>query len=69
MTEPESGKPIPLEVGKVYLANIEDSGGSVEGLANLNGHLVFVPGVRPGQDVRIRITKILGRVAFGEIER
>jgi predicted RNA-binding protein with TRAM domain len=69
VAESESQEPIPLEVGTVYIAKIEDSTDSGEGLANLNGHIVFVPGVRPGQDVRIKITKILGRFAFGEVEK
>lgn len=69
VAEPELPKPIPLEVGMVYIAKVEDSADSGEGLASVNGHLVFVPGVRPGQDVRIRITKIFGRFAFGEVEK
>lgn len=69
VAEPESFDPIPLEVGRVYIAKIEDSADSGEGLADIDGHLVFVPGVRPGQDVRIRITKVIGRFAFGEVEK
>jgi predicted RNA-binding protein with TRAM domain len=65
--EPDTTNFDPLEAGKVYLARIEDTGESGEGLANLNGHLVFVQGARPGQDVRVKITRIFGRFAFGEV--
>jgi predicted RNA-binding protein with TRAM domain len=65
--EPDSTNDVPLETGKVYLARIEDSGETGEGLTNVNGHLVFVKGARPGQDVKIKVTKIFGRFAFGEI--
>ncbi len=67
--EPESHEPGALEVGKIYIAKIEDLNDSGEGLADLNGHIVFVRGVKPGQDVRVKITKILGRFAFGEVEK
>jgi predicted RNA-binding protein with TRAM domain len=65
--ESETTNDEPLETGKIYLARIEDSVESGEGLANLNGHLVFVPGCRAGQDVKIKVTKVFGRFAFGEI--
>ena len=65
--EPETANDGPLETGKIYLARIEDSGETGEGLANLNGHLVFIQGARPGQDVKIKVTKVFGRFAFGEI--
>ncbi len=64
--DPTTGEPIPLEIGKVYLATIEDSGDNGEGLANLDGYIVFVPDAKPGQNVKIRITKVFGRLAFGE---
>ncbi|MCK5291637.1 MAG: TRAM domain-containing protein [Thermoplasmata archaeon] len=65
--EPDTTEGVPLETGKVYLARIEDSGETGEGLANLAGHLVFVQGARPGQDVKIEVTKVFGRFAFGKI--
>ncbi|MEE9223514.1 MAG: TRAM domain-containing protein [Thermoplasmata archaeon] len=65
--EPETTEDALLEAGKIYLARIEDSGETGEGLATLNGHLVFVQGARPGQDVKIKVTKVFGRFAFGEI--
>lgn len=65
--ELDSTEDVTLETGKVYLARIEDSGETGEGLANLNGNVVFVKDAKPGQDVKIKITKIFGRFAFGEI--
>ncbi len=65
--EPGTAEDVPLEAGKIYLARIEDSGQTGKALADLNGRLVFVQGARPGQDVKIKVTKVFGRFAFGEI--
>ena len=56
-----------IEVGDIYEARIEDLGEGSSGLANLDGYVVLVPGAKPGDNVKIKITKVFGRVAFGEI--
>ncbi|TET89989.1 MAG: TRAM domain-containing protein [Methanomassiliicoccales archaeon] len=56
-----------LEVGEIYQARIEETGEGGSGIANLDGCIVFVPGAEPGMEVQIRITKVLGRIAFGKI--
>lgn len=58
---------IPVEEGKVYEAKIEDIGREGDGLARIQNFVVFVPGTKVGDQVKVRITKVHRRMAFGEI--
>lgn len=58
---------VPVEEGKVYEARIEDMGRQGDGLARIESFVVFVPGTKVGDQVKIRITKIHRRMAFGEV--
>ncbi|MCJ2519721.1 MAG: TRAM domain-containing protein [Candidatus Thermoplasmatota archaeon] len=57
----------PVEEGKVYEATIEDLGREGDGLARIENFVVFVPGAKVGDRVKIKITRVLRRMAFGEI--
>ncbi len=57
----------PVEEGKVYEATIEDLGREGDGLARIENFVVFVPGTKIGDRVKIRITRVLRRMAFGEV--
>ncbi len=59
----------PVEEGKVYEAKIEDMGREGDGLARIQNFVVFVPGTKVGDQVKIRITKVHRRMAFGEVVR
>ncbi len=56
-----------MEEGKVYEATIEDLGREGDGLARIENFVVFVPGTKIGDRVKIRITRVLRRMAFGEV--
>jgi predicted RNA-binding protein with TRAM domain len=58
---------VPVEEGKVYDAQIEDIGREGDGVARIQNFVVFVPGTRVGDKVKVRITKIGRRMAFGEV--
>ena len=58
---------VPVEEGKVYEAKIEDVGREGDGLARIQNFDVFVPGTKVGDQVKIRITKVHRRMAFGEV--
>src|SRR5438128_12677530 len=60
---------VPVEEGKVYEAKIEDIGREGDGLARIANFVVFVPGTKIGDEVKIRITKVHRRMAFGEVVR
>jgi len=57
----------PVEEGKIYEAKIEDIGREGDGLARIQNFVVFVPGTKVGDQVKIRITRVLRRMAFGEV--
>jgi len=60
-------RPSPVEEGKVYDAKIEDMGREGDGLARIENFVVFVPGTKVGDQVKVRITKVLRRMAIGEV--
>ncbi len=70
MTEMQSGlrqTNSPVEEGKVYEAKIEDMGREGDGLARIQNFVVFIPGTKVGDHVKVKITRVLRRMAFGEV--
>ncbi|MHC1580042.1 MAG: TRAM domain-containing protein [Candidatus Alkanophagales archaeon] len=63
------GSSVPVSVGETYEVRIESIGREGDGIARIEGFVVFVPNTRVGDRVRIRITKVSRRVAFGEVIR
>ncbi len=61
------GPLVPVEEGKVYDAKIEDIGREGDGLARIQNFVVFVPGTKVGDEIKVRITKVHRRMAFGEV--
>lgn len=57
----------PVEVGKEYNVSISDISKRGEGIAKVEGFIVFVPGTKVGQNVRIRVTQVSQRFASGQI--
>ena len=57
----------PLNVGDTYDAKIEDVGREGDGIARIEGFVVFVPNTKKGDNVKIQITKVSRRVGFGEV--
>ncbi len=46
---------------------IEGVGEKGDGIAKKKGFVIFVPGTKTGDNVRIRVTKALERIAFAEV--
>lgn len=61
------GPAVPVEEGKVYDAKIEDIGREGDGLARIQNFVVFVPGTKVGDEIKVKITKVHRRMAFGEV--
>ena len=59
--------PKPVEVGKEYEADIQEMSRRGEGIARIQGLVVFVPNTKTGDHVRIRITRISRRFAEAEV--
>ncbi|MEM4267669.1 MAG: TRAM domain-containing protein [Candidatus Woesearchaeota archaeon] len=57
----------PVKVGDELDVKIEAVGGKGDGIAKKNGFVLFVPGVKEGDEVHIRVTKVLKKVGFAEV--
>ena len=61
-------KPAPIEVDKEYeveITNMSRRGDS--GVAKIEGFVIFVPDTKPGDKVKIKITKVGRRYATAEL--
>ncbi len=59
--------PKPVEVGKEYDVEIEETSRRGEGVARIKGLVCFVSNAKPGEHVRIKITRISRRFAEAEV--
>src|SRR5579863_3689880 len=62
-----SFKPKPVEVGKEYDVTISDTSRRGEGIAKIDGFVIFVAGGKQGQSAKIKITRVTDRFATGEV--
>jgi len=58
--------PKPVEIGKEYDVEIQETSRRGEGIARVKGLVCFVPNTKPGDKVRIKITRISRRFAEAE---
>ena len=59
--------PKPVEVGKEYDVEIQEMSRRGEGIARIQGLVVFVPNTQNGDHVKIRVTRISRRFAEAEV--
>ena len=59
--------PKPVELGKEYDVEIQETSRRGEGIARIKGLVCFVPNTKPGEHVKIRITRISRRFAEAEV--
>jgi len=69
-----SGKPRfnvkkPVELDKEYEAEIEDISTRGDGIAKIEGFIIFVPNTKKGEQVKFRITRVGSRFAIGELRQ
>jgi predicted RNA-binding protein with TRAM domain len=57
----------PVEVGKEYDVSISDTSRRGDGIAKVDGFVIFVPGTKVGQNVRIKVTQVSDRYASGQV--
>ena len=60
-------KVAPVKVGEEVEVTIEAVGAKGDGIAKKEGFVIFVPNTSTGDNVKIRITKVLSNVAFAEV--
>lgn len=61
-----TGSPLtaPVEVGKEYEAKIEDVAREGDGIARVEGFVIFVPETKVGDQVKIQVDKVMRRFAI-----
>lgn len=57
----------PVRVGEEIDVSIEAVGEKGDGIAKKKGFVLFVPNTKAGDNVKIRITKVLRKVGFAEV--
>jgi len=57
----------PVEVDKEYEAEIEDISRRGDGIAKIEGFIIFVPNTKQGQHAKFKITRVGSRFAIGEL--
>ncbi len=62
-----SGLAKPVEEGKEYEVDITETSRRGEGIARMEGFVIFVPNTKPGDHVKIRVTSVASRFAQGEV--
>lgn len=57
----------PVELDKEYEAEIEDLSRRGDGIAKIEGFIIFVPNTKQGEHVKFKITRVGSRFATGEL--
>jgi predicted RNA-binding protein with TRAM domain len=57
----------PVNVGDELDVKIEAVGEKGDGVAKVKGFVLFVPGVKTGDEVHIKVTRVLKKVGFAEV--
>jgi len=56
----------PVEEGKEYDVTIDAKGAKGDGIAHVDGFVIFVPNASAGEKVRVKITVVKRTFAIGE---
>jgi predicted RNA-binding protein with TRAM domain len=57
----------PVKVGDVIKLTIDGVGSKGDGFGKIDNFIVMVPNAREGETVKVRITRVLRKMAFGEL--
>lgn len=57
----------PVEVDKEYEAQIEDTSRRGDGIAKIEGFIIFVANAKQGETVKFKVTRVGDRFATGEL--
>jgi predicted RNA-binding protein with TRAM domain len=61
------GPPKPVEVGQEYDVEIKEMSRRGDGIARIEGFVIFVPKTQNGDHVKIRVTRVSSRFAEAEV--
>jgi predicted RNA-binding protein with TRAM domain len=65
--EDRSFAPKPVQVGQEYDVDIQELSRRGEGIARVQGLVIFVKNTKPNDHVRIKVTRISSRFAEAEV--
>ncbi|MDD3175049.1 MAG: TRAM domain-containing protein [Candidatus Nanoarchaeia archaeon] len=57
---------VPVTVGEVIKAKVLSVGERGDGIVRTKGFVIFVPNVKQGDFIKLKITKLSSKVGFGE---
>jgi predicted RNA-binding protein with TRAM domain len=60
-------QPKPVEVGKEYEVDVQEISQRGEGIARIQGLVIFIPGTKQGDHVKIKVTRVSRRCAEAEV--
>jgi predicted RNA-binding protein with TRAM domain len=60
-------RPKPVETGKEYDVSITETSRQGDGIARVDGFVIFVKGGQPGQETKIKVTQVGRRFATAEL--
>jgi len=58
---------VPVEEGETYDVTIQDIARQGDGIARIEGFVIFVPNTKVGDEVRIKIERVLPKFAFASV--
>ena len=61
------GNSAPVNEGEEYDVKIEDMGRDGDGIAKVEGFIVFVNGAKKGEEVKIKINSVRRNFAFADV--
>ncbi|MDG7007293.1 MAG: TRAM domain-containing protein [Nitrososphaerota archaeon] len=62
-----SFKPKPVEVGKEYDVTISEISRRGDGIAKIDGFVIFVAGAKQGWQGKVKVTQVANRFATGAV--
>ena len=63
----EEDRAAPVNAGETYDVSIDAVGEKGDGIAKIKGFVLFVAGVKKGDYVKVKITKVLKNVGFAQM--
>ncbi|MDQ1253423.1 MAG: hypothetical protein QG646_2590 [Euryarchaeota archaeon] len=63
----EESRSVPVEEGETYDVTIQDIARQGDGIARIEGFVIFVPSTKVGDEVQIKVDKVLPKFAFASV--
>lgn len=63
----DRGNDAPIKEGSEYDVKIEDTGRDGDGIARIEGFVVFVAGAKVGDEVKVRVNSVRRNFGFADI--